>query len=153
MMDKTSLAISLLVVIILLMCAPQAERPKALGRMVIFAGIGLVVYYIVPTVLAVILGLWYGAVSRYGSHSVVIVTVLALSGPLFYLIARQDRKENEAIRAGSQDAFDSRVRYLETHGKTHEQAVEAALRVRDGDKKADAAKGSEEETPPRRIGW
>jgi hypothetical protein len=80
-MDKTSLAIALLVVIILLMCAPQAERPKALGRMVIFAGIGLVVYYIVPTVLAVILGLWYGAVSRYGSHSVVIVTVLVLSRP------------------------------------------------------------------------
>ncbi len=158
-MDKTSLAIALLVVIILLICAPQAERSRALGRMVLFAGIGLVAYYIVPAVLAFVLASWYGAVYRFGFHSVFFVTVLALSAPGYHFIARLDRKENEAIRAGSQQAFDSRVRYLEQHGKSHEQAIEAAMRVRDGDKKmngdkkTNASKRSDDVDPSKRTTW
>jgi hypothetical protein len=148
-MDKTSLAIALSVVIILLLCAPQAERSRALGRMVVIAGIGLAVYYIVPAVLAFVLALWSGAVYRFGFRSVFFVTVLVVCAPFYYLIARQDRKEDEAIRAGSQEAFDSRVSYLERHsGYTHERAVEAAIRVRDGDKKTtlSQAEPSQKET-------
>jgi hypothetical protein len=153
-MDKTSLAIALLVVIIMLMCQPQAQRPRSLGRMSIFGGIGLLVYYIVPAVLGAALSLWYGAVYRYGSHSVIIAIGLVLSILSFYAIGRQDWKENAAIRAGSQKAFDSRVSYLERHHNyTHERAIEAAMKIRDGDKKTDARKGSKKDDPPRRTQW
>jgi hypothetical protein len=130
-MDKTSLAIALLVVIILLLCAPQTERPRALGRIAVFAGIGLAVYGIVPILLA----LWFGAISRYGGPTVFVAVLFIASIPLLYFGVRQDFRENREIRSGSQEAFDARVNvYITKCGYNHERAVEATLRIRDGDK-------------------
>jgi hypothetical protein len=149
-MDKTSLVIALLVVIVLLLCAPQAERSRALGRMVLFAGIGVVVYYVATTVLA----LWFVASDRFGWRVVLVAVLLLISTPIMYYGVRQDFKENEAIRTGSKEAFENRVRtYMKDHGYSHERAVEATLRIRDGDKKTDTSKGTEDVDPPRRTTW
>jgi hypothetical protein len=128
----------LLIAIVILLCEKQEDRSRVMGRLVLLGILGAAVYYIGPVLGSVVLLAISPLVSRVGWIWAVLILV---NIPLWlwffgYLIRAGwlDTKENRAIRAGSNEAFDKRIQEYMSLGYTHEKAIEAALRVRDSKK-------------------
>jgi hypothetical protein len=122
-------------VVIILVCVPQRRRLFALG------GIGAlgVVYLAVRRLAPAALGLLYEevrpAITRYGEFNLVMLAGVLVFAIILLIAYRMDTKQNRAIRAGSQEAFDQYVDDLIR--KKHvslEEATAAATRIRDGKK-------------------
>jgi hypothetical protein len=134
--------VALLIVVVLLLCEPQANRPHALGTIIVLGGIGLAVYYIGPIILGV-LGLLFAATNPILEHFGWAYTAYTLGMAIFLVTGAVlgrlrwlDARDNRSIRAGSIEAFDKRVEdYMRIFGYSHEKAIEATMRIRDGKKK------------------
>jgi membrane protein implicated in regulation of membrane protease activity len=96
---------------------------------------GLAFYYIGPILIAFFVGAYTSVVDRVGWK----MTVTLTAGVSFLLVClwawRSDKKNNAAIKAGSVEAFNERVKDLQAGPLkyTHEQAVAAANRIRNGE--------------------
>jgi hypothetical protein len=124
------------IVIILLLLQPQRRRKSALLSMVICVGIGAALWYIgLPAV-----GILYGAtkpfIEKFGwLHSFTLLALLGF-GVTLLVAFWIDQKKNRAIRAGSKEAFDERVRiYMRDFSYSEEDAIAATNRIRDEKKK------------------
>lgn len=121
------------VIIILLLCEPQRRRRSALLAIAVICVGGFAVFHLAPAALEFLNGASKPVVRRIGLPGTIFLFALAA-----YLIALirafwSDRKDNRAIRAGSQEVFDKRVAALMGSSKyTREEAVAAATRVKDG---------------------
>jgi hypothetical protein len=129
----------LLGAILVAICRPQKERAKAL-RWYVFLVLGVLFISEWRGVIALLAScaLWAFVGVRHivemaGWWTLVIVNPITLIlVPIFGRFLWLDYKDNRAIRAGSKDAFDRRVRDLMTSfNLSHEKAVEAAIKVRD----------------------
>jgi hypothetical protein len=129
------LVIALLALIVILLCIPMRQRPQLLRFIVGMSAAGLVFYYIGPILIAFVVGAYTSVAGRVGWRMTFTLTagVVFLLGCLWAW--RSDKKDNAAIRAGSVEAFNERVKDLQAGPLkyTHEQAVAAANRIRNGE--------------------
>lgn len=129
------LVIALLVLIVILLCVPMRWRPQLLRYILGMSVAGLAFYYIGPILIAFFVGAYTSVVDRVGWK----MTVTLTAGVSFLLVClwawRSDKKNNAAIKAGSVEAFNERVKDLQAGPLkyTHEQAVAAANRIRNGE--------------------
>lgn len=125
---------ALLVIIVILLCVPVKRRVKLLERIAIITACVWVVYYVGPTVLGLVV-FGYQYVSEHLGWP---ITLCIIAGVVFlsmiFFAWRSDRKENEAIRSGSEEAFNRRVETYKSdpYNYDHARAVEAATRIKEG---------------------
>jgi hypothetical protein len=131
MVTGGSAVIVLLIVIMLLVVEKQEDRPGTLGTILVGGAILIAIVKIVPFVLGILVVTGTLAFDYLGWRTLLIllcVCIAARLGRLRWL----DHKDNQAIRAGSQEAFDERVRvYERTFGYSKEKAIEATQRIKD----------------------
>jgi MFS family permease len=124
------------VVIILLLLHPQKRRRNALLTMAICVGIGAALWYIALPAVVILFGVTKPVIEKFGwIHSFTLLALLGL-GVALLMGYRVDYKKNRAIRAGSKEAFDERVRtYMHVLNYSEEDAIAATTRIRDGKRK------------------
>lgn len=126
--------IGLLVVIVVLLCIPLGQRTALLRVLVGMSAFAVVVYYVAPLLIGLI-ALSYRYISEHLGWPRTLGVIAGVAClPIFFSVWRSDRRENEAIRAGSIKAFNKRV---ETYKRDpfnydHSTAVTTATRIRDG---------------------
>lgn len=137
---KTGIAvvIVMLAMIVLLLVERQEDRPRTLGRMLLVAVLAYFLCEASPFVAGLIAltvtkvkNIGWPATLRFlsfaGGISLAVFAVLGIA-----IILWLDGKDNRAIRAGSQEAFDRRVKeYVQTFGYSREKAIETTTRIRD----------------------
>jgi hypothetical protein len=129
-----NLVILLLLVIIELLCVPLKQRSKVLQKIDGIAALVFAAIYIGPTFFgSLVVGYQY--VSEHLGWPITLCIVAgAVYLTMFIFAWRSDRKENEAIRSGSEEAFNRRVETYKSdpYNYDHARAVEAATRIKEG---------------------
>ena len=134
-----AIVIVLLVAIVLLLVERQEERPRALGRMVLGGLLAYALYELWPFVVGLV-GLLFVTARRVGWHTtlrfVSVAGGISLAVLAVFVIGRMfwlDGKDNRAIRGGSEEAFERRVKdYVQIFGYSREKAIETTAKIRDG---------------------
>lgn len=131
--------IALLLAIVLLLVERQKDRARTLGKMLMVAVLAYVLYEVWP-VIAELTALLFARVKSVGWPAA--LRFLSIAGGISFVVFAAfgiatilwlDGKDNRAIRAGSQEAFDRRVQdYVQTFGYSREEAIETTARIRDG---------------------
>lgn len=123
-------------VIIVLLCEPQKRRRATLGWIIAAGAVYAAIYYLGPGLIGLLYEAVEPIVGKFGW-----LALLALTGLLLYAVSLvvaflADRKQNRAVRAGSKEAFDKRVKDLMSDQHlSFEEATGAATRVRDEKRK------------------
>jgi hypothetical protein len=131
--STTELIVVLQLVVIFLLCEPQARRARTV-RVFTMIALGLIILrYAAPAVVGFLLDIFQPIIQKIGW----VYFLCSIVG-LGYLIALcvawwRDAKENRAIRSGSQQAFDKRVEeYIRDHKYSRERAIAVTTGIRDG---------------------
>lgn len=127
-MTKLDIIAALQIVIILLVCVPQRQRKTALLS-ISLVGLGFLAILFVG---APLLGGAFQTVRFVVAKVGWVPVVLLAAAVTLTLIYRSEVKQNRAIRAGSTEAFDDKVKDLMRNlNYSHEDAIAAARRIRD----------------------
>lgn len=132
-MSSTALIIGLQVAVIILLCEPQERRSHTVKVLSAIFLVCVIVRHAAPAVVGFLVATFQPIVEKIGWT----YCLCALVG-LGYIIALfvawgLDTKENRAIRSGSQEAFDKRVReYVRDRKYSREQAIAVTTSIRDG---------------------
>lgn len=86
-----------------------------------------------PLVLAFVFIAGKVSLEGLGLLGLIGIAFVAIYGGTFGRLRWLDHKENQAIRAGSQEAFDKRVEdYIQIFGYSREKAIETTERIKAG---------------------
>ncbi len=135
-MSNTEWVIMLQLGIIALLCEPQERRPRLVRVFAIIVAGVFIIQHVAPAVFGFLLEVFDPVIRKIGW----VYSLCILVG-IGYIIALgvgfwMDAKNNRAIRAGSQEAFDRRVAtYMRSHRYSREDAIAATAKIRD-EKKA-----------------
>jgi amino acid transporter len=128
------LVIALLIAIVILLCVPLKQRAGLLRVLVGIAVLALVIYYVGPIAVGfVVLSYQYVSEHLGWARTLEIIAGVAFLLSIF-LLWKSDRRENEAIRAGSAEAFNRRVEAYkrDPFNYDHAKAVETTTRIKEG---------------------
>ena len=123
-------------VIILLLCEPQRRRRVALGWIIAAGAVCLAINYLGPGLIGLLYEAFEPIVGKFGWPGFFALIVLILYAVSLIFAFRSGAKENRAIRAGSKEAFDKRVKDLMSgQSYSFEDATAVTTRIRDEKKK------------------